>query len=67
MGQEPLKWILARPIDVPWVVSDQKSPKKKVQKMGQKVKIQADFSFLVGGGGGGSECPRSAPITQYDA
>ena len=28
MGQEPLKWILARPSDVPWVVSDQKSPKK---------------------------------------
>ena len=27
MGQEPLKWILARPSDVPWVVSDQKSPK----------------------------------------
>ena len=34
------------------------------QKMGQKVKIQADFSFLVGGG---SEWPRSAPITQFDA
>ena len=44
MVQEPLKWILARPIDVPWVVSDQKSPKKKVQKMGQKVKILAEMA-----------------------
>ena len=42
------------------------------EKMGQKVKIQAFFSFFGWGGGGGgggsnSEWPRSAPITQFDA
>ena len=41
------------------------------QNMGQKVKIQAFFSFFGWGGGGGdgsnSEWPRSAPITQFDA
>ena len=38
------------------------------EKMGQKVKIQAFFSFFGwGGGGSNSEWPRSAPITQFDA
>ena len=42
------------------------------QNMGQKVKIQAFFSFFGWGwgdkwGGSNSEWPRSAPITQFDA
>ena len=39
------------------------------QNMGQKVKIQAFFSFFgwVGGGVSNSEWPRSAPITQFEA